>query len=232
VRGSGRDLEALSGEIVECRACPRLVEWREEVARVKRRAWREWTYWGRPVPGFGDPRPGGLYVLGLAPGAHGANRTGRMFTGDRSGAFLYAGLHRHGLASQAESRSRDDGLRLRGVFISNAARCVPPDNRPEPEELRRCSPFLDRELGLLRPRVILALGAIAWQSALGAMERKGHALPRPRPPFAHGALWRAEGGPSVLGCYHVSQQNTQTGRLTEAMFDAVLERALALRSSS
>ena len=229
---SGR-LAALESEVIACRACPRLVAWREEVARVKRRAYREWEYWGRAVPGFGDPRPGGVYVLGLAPGAHGGNRTGRMFTGDRSGDFLYAALHRAGIASQAVSRAREDGLRLRGAFISNAARCVPPGNRPEPEELRRCSGFLDREVELLRPRVILALGAVAWASALGMMERAGHALPRPRPAFGHGALWEPAGegarAPSVLGCYHVSQQNTQTGRLTVAMFDEVLKRALELR---
>ncbi|HYV46677.1 MAG TPA: uracil-DNA glycosylase [Myxococcaceae bacterium] len=224
-------LAALSEEIADCRACPRLVRWREEVARVKRRAYREWEYWGRPVPGFGDPRPGGLYVLGLAPGAHGANRTGRMFTGDGSGDFLYSALHRAGIASRPESHSRDDGLKLRGAFISNAARCVPPGNRPEPEELRRCAPFLDRELALLRPRVIFALGAIAWGAALGAVERAGHELPRPRPRFAHGGSWTPEGGPSVVGCYHVSRQNTQTGRLTAAMFDEVLARALALRTS-
>ena len=224
-------LAALSEEIARCRACPRLVKWREEVARVKRRAYREWEYWGRPVPGFGDPRPGGLYVLGLAPGAHGANRTGRMFTGDGSGDFLYAALHRAGIASQPHSRSHGDGLTLRGAFISNAARCAPPGNRPERVELARCAPFLDRELALLRPRVIFALGAIAWEAALGALERAGHALPRPKPRFSHGGRWAPEGGPSVVGCYHVSRQNTNTGRLTAAMFDEVLEQALAPRSS-
>lgn len=227
----GGAIAALSEEIAGCRACPRLVKWREEVARVKRRAYREWEYWGRPVPGFGDPRPGGVYVLGLAPGAHGANRTGRMFTGDGSGEFLYRALHRAGVASQPESHSRDDGLKLRGAFISNAARCAPPGNRPEPEELRRCAPFLDRELEVLRPRVILALGAIAWGAALGALERAGHRVPRPRPAFAHGGEWRPEGGPSVVGSYHVSRQNTQTGRLTAEMFERVLAQALALRSS-
>lgn len=220
-------LSALAREIEACRVCPRLVAWREEVARVKRRAYRDWEYWGRPVPGFGDPRAW-LYVVGLAPGAHGANRTGRMFTGDRSGDFLYAGLHRAGLASQPKAVSRDDGLRLTGAFITNAVRCVPPDNRPLPEELHACSRFLDRELALLRPAVILALGAIGWNAALGALERAGVAIPRPRPAFAHGAVMRAAGAPALLGCYHVSQQNTQTGRLTAAMFDAILEQARAL----
>jgi len=224
-------LGALEEEIAACRACPRLAAWREEVARVKRRAYRGCEYWGRPVPGFGDPRPGGLYVLGLAPGAHGANRTGRMFTGDRSGDFLYAALHRHGYASRPESRSRDDGLCLNGAYLSNAARCAPPGNRPSQEELRRCSPFLDRELRLVRPGVILALGAIAWQGALGALERAGCALPRPRPAFGHRALLRLAGAPPVLGSYHVSQQNTQTGRLTAAMFDGVLALARELGAS-
>jgi uracil-DNA glycosylase family 4 len=220
-------LDELAREIEVCRVCPRLVAWREEVARVKRRAYRDWEYWGRPVPGFGDPRAW-LYVVGLAPGAHGANRTGRMFTGDRSGDFLYAGLHRAGLASQPRAVSRDDGLTLSGAFITNAARCVPPGNRPLPEELRACSSFLDRELRLLRPRVILALGAIGWASTLGALARAGVDLPSPRPAFAHGAEVRLDGAPVLLGCYHVSQQNTQTGRLTAPMFDAILERARAL----
>jgi uracil-DNA glycosylase family 4 len=202
------------------------VAWREEVARVKRRAYREWTYWGRAVPGFGDARPGGLYILGLAPGAHGANRTGRMFTGDRSGDFLYAALHRHGLASQPTSASADDGLKLKRAFITNAARCVPPGNAPNPTELGRCAPFLDRELAALRPRAILALGAVAWSAAMSALGRDGHPIPKPRPPFAHGAELRTSGAPPLFGCYHVSQQNTQTGRLTAAMFDEVLTRAL------
>lgn len=215
---------ALTEEIVSCRACPRLVAWREEVARTKRRAFRDQEYWGRPVPGFGDPRAA-LAIVGLAPAAHGANRTGRMFTGDRSGEFLYAGLHRAGFASQPHSVHRDDGLRLRSVFITAPVRCAPPENKPSPEEIRRCAPFLDRELGLLRPRVVLALGAIAWESMLEHFARRGLAIPRPRPKFGHGATLELPGAPWVLGCYHVSQQNTQTGRLTPAMFDAVLARA-------
>ncbi len=156
-------LARLAEEIVRCRACPRLVAWREEVARVRRRAYRDETYWGRPVPSFGDPAAR-IVLVGLAPGAHGANRTGRMFTGDRSGDFLYAALHRAGLATRPESVSRDDGLALAGAWITAACRCAPPDNRPSPGELARCAPFLDRELALLRPRAVLALGAIAWEA--------------------------------------------------------------------
>jgi uracil-DNA glycosylase len=223
-------LEALSAELCSCRACPRLVAWREEVARVRRRAHAAQAYWGRPVPGFGDPAAP-LLVLGLAPGAHGANRTGRVFTGDASGEFLYAALHRAGLASQPESRGRDDGLALRGAWLSNAVRCVPPGNAPAPDELRRCAPFLWRELAVLRPRAVLALGAVAWAAALAALAEAGHALPRPRPHFAHRAELRLPGAPALLASYHVSQQNTRTGRLTAAMFDAVLRRAVTLAAA-
>lgn len=220
-------LEHLHAEIIECRACPRLVAWREEVARVKRRAYRDWTYWGRPVPGFGDPRAR-LLIVGLAPAAHGANRTGRMFTGDRSGDFLYAGLHRAGFANQPTSEHRDDGLRLKDAFIVSAGRCAPPDNKPLPEELARCAPFMDREVALLPARVFLALGAIGWNAALGCLGRAGVAIPSPKPAFGHGAEVRFPDGRTLLGCYHVSQQNTQTGRLTPAMFDAVMARVHAL----
>jgi uracil-DNA glycosylase family 4 len=229
-------LALLSAEIVRCRACPRLVAWREEVARTKRRAYRDEAYWGRPVPGFGDPEAR-IVVVGLAPGAHGANRTGRMFTGDGSGEFLYAALHRGGLASEPISRARDDGLVLRGAFITAACRCVPPANRPAPDELARCAPFLDRELAALRQaRVLLALGAIAWEACLGVLARVGYAIPRPRPRFAHGAEWQASSGANtggrgalvLLASYHVSRQNTQTGKLTPAMLDAVIARALAI----
>ncbi len=217
----------LADRIVRCRACPRLVAWREEVARVRRRAFRDEAYWGRPAPGFGDP--GARVVLvGLAPAAHGANRTGRMFTGDRSGDFLYAALHRAGLASQPTSRARGDGLALRDGFVTAACRCAPPDNRPAPDELARCAPFLDAELRTISPRVLVALGAIAWEAALGALARAGHPLPRPRPRFGHGAELHLTGAPVLLGSYHPSQQNTQTGRLTPAMLDAVLARAVAL----
>ena len=200
------------------------MEWREQVAREKRRAYRDWTYWGRPVPGFGDARAE-LVILGLAPAAHGANRTGRVFTGDRSGDFLFAGLHRAGFANQPHSQHREDGLSLTGAFIASPCRCAPPDNKPLPEELTRCAPFLDRELALLPARVILALGGIAWNAALAWMERVGVDIPTPRPAFGHGAELALPGAPLLLGCYHVSQQNTQTGRLTPAMFDEVMSRA-------
>jgi uracil-DNA glycosylase family 4 len=220
-------LARVAREIARCRACPRLVAWREEVARVKRRAYAGERYWGRPVPGFGDPGAP-LVLVGLAPGAHGANRTGRMFTGDASGDFLYAALHRAGLASQPTSERAGDGLVLGGCFISNAARCAPPGNRPAPEELARCAPFLDAELAATAPRAVVALGAVAWDAVLGALARRGVALPRPRPAFAHGAELRLPGAFALVGSYHVSRQNTQTGRLTPAMFDAVIARAQAL----
>jgi uracil-DNA glycosylase family 4 len=222
-----RELMVIAEEVVRCRACPRLVAWREEVARTKRRAYAGEAYWGRPVPGFGDARAR-LVLVGLAPGAHGANRTGRMFTGDASGDFLYSALHRAGIASQSTSLRRGDGLVLRGCFITAACRCAPPDNRPWPDELERCSPFLDRELAALRPRALLALGGVAWRAALDALERSGVPIPRPRPPFAHGAELAPPGGPALVASYHVSRQNTNTGRLTAAMFDAVLARAVAL----
>jgi uracil-DNA glycosylase len=223
-------LRVLAGEITGCCKCPRLVKFREHIAREKRAAYRDQTYWGRAVPGFGDERAR-IVLVGLAPGAHGANRTGRIFTGDRSGDFLYAALHRLGLASQAHAVSKDDGLRLTGVFITCPVRCVPPDNKPTPEELRACAPFLRRELSALgRARVLLALGGIAWKACLDHLERAGHALPRPRPTFAHGAETTI-GDFTLLGSYHVSQQNTQTGRLTPPMFDDVLRRALDLAAA-
>ncbi len=224
----GRDetLGALESEIVACRLCPRLCAWREKVAREKRRAYRDETYWGRPVPGFGDLRAR-LVILGLAPGAHGANRTGRMFTGDDSGAFLYPALHRAGLASQPSSRGRADGLVLRGCWITAVARCAPPDNKPTPEELAACAPFLDRELALLRSaRAVLALGQIAWDGYLRFAERSGAAIPRPRPRFAHGATVESGLPHALVGSYHPSRQNTRTGRLTAAMLDAALARAV------
>jgi uracil-DNA glycosylase family 4 len=202
------------------------VAWREEAARVKVARFRECAYWGRPVPGFGDPGARIVFV-GLAPGAHGANRTGRMFTGDRSGDFLFAAMHRAGLASQSTSRSRDDGLELVDAYIVAAIRCAPPGNRPRPDEIARCSRFLDAEIDLLpRARVFVALGAIAWRACLDHLARRGVATPRPRPSFAHGAVVAVgdagAGDRTLLGSYHVSQQNTQTGKLTPAMFDRVL----------
>ncbi len=223
-------LELLDRAVRKCRKCPRLVAHREEVARTKRRAYLAETYWGKPVTGFGD-RAGRRVVLGLAPGAHGANRTGRVFTGDRSGDFLYAALYRAGLASQPTSERRDDGLVLRGVYVTLAARCVPPGNRPLPAEVEECGGWLDRELTLLAPRVVLALGAIAWNALLDHLERRGLPVPRPRPKFAHGAELALAGGPLLLGSYHVSQQNTQTGRLSAAAFDAIMRRFVAVDNS-
>jgi len=219
-----RGLAALAGEIESCRRCPRLVSWREQVAREKRAAHAGESYWGRPVAGFGDSRAR-LAILGLAPGAHGANRTGRVFTGDRSGDFLFAALWRAGLANQPGSFARGDGLRLDGVWICAAVRCAPPANRPTPQERDNCLPHTRRELDLLGgPPVILCLGAFAWDAALRLLgERR-----RPRPAFAHAAEHRAQSGPVLLASYHVSQQNTFTGRLTAPMFDAIVARALAL----
>jgi len=220
-------LAVLHQEIVACRACPRLVKWREKVAREKRRAYADWTYWGKPVPGFGD-RDARIVLVGLAPGAHGANRTGRMFTGDRSGDFLFAALHRAGLANQPTSVSRDDGLVLRDIYIVAGARCAPPDNAPTPREFANCSSFLDREIALLpHARVFLALGAHAWKSCLDHFARRGVDVPSPRPTFSHGGHVRIA-TLKLVGSYHVSQQNTQTGRLTPAMFDAVVSRAIQL----
>jgi uracil-DNA glycosylase family 4 len=218
----------VAAEIIACRACPRLVEWRERVAKEKVARFADQDYWGRPVPGFGDPAARVL-ILGLAPAAHGGNRTGRIFTGDRSGDFLYGSLHRCGLASQPTSTARDDGLRLRGVYVSAVNRCAPPGNRPTPQERARCLPFLEREIAALEAlRAIVALGAFAWDGALRALASLGHAV-RPKPRFGHGA--EASVGPYVLlGAFHPSQQNTFTGKLTPAMLDAVVERAIALVS--
>jgi uracil-DNA glycosylase len=223
-------LASLSREVVACRRCPRLVAWREQIARERRAAFAEEEYWGRPLPGFGDPLAR-LFVLGLAPAAHGANRTGRMFTGDRSGSFLFAALRRTGFANQGVSTGRDDGLVLRDAWITAAVRCAPPANRPTPEERDACLPFSVRELGLLEnARVVLCLGAFAWDAALrlaATLAGNDASPPRPRPRFGHGAEFLAEGY-SLIGCYHPSQQNTFTGRLTEPMIDAVLVRARVL----
>ena len=217
-------LAILEREIVECRKCPRLVDYREKVAREKRRAFRDWEYWGKPVPGFGDSRAK-LFLLGLAPGAHGSNRTGRMFTGDRSGDFLYAALHRAGFANQATCSHRKDGLVLHNVFISAAARCAPPDNKPLPEELRSCRDYLERELEIVRPKVVLALGKIAWDAYLGILKDRHIIESRGPYAFSHGAEARLRGdNPLLIGVYHPSQQNTQTGRVTPAMYAEVLKR--------
>jgi len=224
-----QQLEQLEREIVDCRRCPRLVAWRELVAREKRASFAHERYWGRPIPGFGDPQARVL-VLGLAPAAHGANRTGRIFTGDRSGDFLFAALHRTGFANQPVSRRADDGLRLTGAWISAAVRCAPPANKPTPAERDACLPYALRELELLVDvRVVVCLGAFAWDAALRILAaRGGVAIPRPRPRFGHGAELALPAAPLLLGCFHPSQQNTFTGKLTAPMIDALLLRARAL----
>ena len=217
-------LHVLNEEIVACRKCPRLVRYREKVAREKRRAYREWTYWGRPVPGFGDGHAA-LLILGLAPAAHGANRTGRMFTGDRSGDFLYAALHKAGFANQPVSKDREDGLRLENVYISATCRCAPPDNKPLPSEILNCRRYFERELEILKPRALLALGKIAWDAYLEILKQRGVIASRALYKFAHGAQAEvAAGVPRLFGVYHPSQQNTQTGRVTLSMYASVLRR--------
>ncbi|HEX5936271.1 MAG TPA: uracil-DNA glycosylase [Actinomycetota bacterium] len=225
---AGDSLERIREEVVVCRLCPRLVAWREQIARDKVARFVDWEYWGRPVPGSGDPRARVL-ILGLAPAAHGGNRTGRIFTGDRSGDFLFASLHRTGYANQATSVSIDDGLKLRDAYVAAVNRCAPPANKPTPDERANCLPYLVREVRLLgRLKVIVLLGQFAWDGALLALREIGHTV-RPKPRFGHGA--EAIVGPYVLlGCFHPSQQNTFTGRLTPDMMDAVFERARDLAS--
>jgi uracil-DNA glycosylase len=221
-------LRVLESEIIQCRRCPRLRDYCGEIARDKRKAFANWEYWGKPVPGFGDIRAG-IWIVGLAPGAHGANRTGRVFTGDRSGDFLFAALHRAGMASQPSSIHRDDGLALRGVYISSAARCAPPGNKPLPEELANCSEYLDREWEMLKQaRVMLALGKIGWAATVALARRRGCDFPEGKREFGHGALMRLTENRWILGSYHVSQQNTFTGKLTAAMFDEILKRSREL----
>ena len=216
-------LDRLEREIIDCRRCPRLVEWRERVAREKRAAFAGESYWGRPIPGFGDPRARVL-IFGLAPAAHGANRTGRVFTGDRSGDFLFAALHRTGFANQPVSRRRDDGLALRDCWITAAVRCAPPANKPLPAERDNCATWLHAELQLLEhARVVVCLGAFAWEAGWKQLAPGV----RPRPRFGHAAEARA-GAYTMLGCFHPSQQNTFTGKLTPAMIDAVLKQARTL----
>jgi uracil-DNA glycosylase family 4 len=222
-------LEVLAQEIVACEKCPRLRRHCEDVARVKRRAYRDWTYWGRPVPGFGDPRARVL-VIGLAPGAHGSNRTGRMFTGDKSGDFLYRALHETGFASRPESQSREDGLKLTGLYISAAARCAPPDNRPTPGELAKCRPYLEREIDLLKHvRVVVALGGVAFRIYLSVLRDRGTIKSLAEFGFGHHVVHRTgPGDPVLIGSYHPSQQNTSTGRLTFPMLREVFEAARQL----
>jgi uracil-DNA glycosylase len=214
-------LTAVAADVVVCRACPRLVAWREQVAVDKRAAFRDETYWGRPVPGFGDPAAR-IVVLGLAPAAHGANRTGRVFTGDRSGDFLFASMHRCGLANQPVSVRAEDGLTLDGVWVTASVKCAPPANDPTPAERDACAPFLRRELDAVRPAVVLCLGAFGYAAACRFYRV------RPRPRFGHGVEVAVDGGPVLVCSFHPSQQNTFTGRLTPAMLDAVVARAVEL----
>ncbi|WP_369023787.1 uracil-DNA glycosylase [Nocardia cyriacigeorgica] len=227
-----RTIAELDETLTHCRACPRLVAWRELVARQKRAAFRDQTYWGRPVPGFG-PDDARMLIVGLAPAAHGANRTGRMFTGDRSGEVLYAAMYGVGLANQPTAVSRDDGLRLHGVRIASPVRCAPPANKPTPDERDRCRHWLDTELRLLAPplRSVMVLGGFGWQALLPVLADAGWRIPRPRPKFGHGAHYELAATDAareplhLFGCYHVSQQNTFTGRLTPAMIEDMLVRA-------
>ena len=215
-------LEELNAQIIACRTCPRLVEWREQVAREKRKAYRDHDYWGKPVPGFGDPRARVL-VVGLAPGAHGSNRTGRQFTGDGSGNFLYPALHRAGFANQPHSSARDDGLELRDMYITASGRCAPPGNKPTTEELDNCQPFLEREIQLIQPKVIVVLGRIAFERVVRIYSVRSNGWK-----FAHGAIFQLPGGTQLICSYHPSQQNTLTGKLTVEMFDEIWKRAKSL----
>jgi uracil-DNA glycosylase len=240
-----RELAESAGSLAEltaresvCRACPRLVAWREEVATVRRKSFAAEQYWGRPIPGWGEPEPA-ILIVGLAPAAHGGNRTGRIFTGDRSGDFIFASLHRCGLAALPTSVSAGDGQRLIGTRMTAAVHCAPPDNKPTPRERDTCTPWLTAELAFVGPflRVIVALGGFAWQALWPVLAQAGYQVPKPRPAFAHGAeaiASSADGAVVVIGCYHPSQQNTFTGRVTPAMFDAIFTRArdLGLGSGS
>jgi uracil-DNA glycosylase len=217
-------LRIIAEEVSACRKCPRLTEYREKVAKEKRRAYREWEYWGRGIPGFGDPGAD-LFILGLAPAAHGGNRTGRVFTGDRSGDFLFKALYETGFANQPTSLHREDGLRLKNAYIAAAVRCAPPANKPLPSEIENCRSYLDRELAVLRPKAMLALGKIAWDAYLDILKNEGKIASRAAYKFGHGAeIEIAQDLPRLFGVYHPSQQNTQTGRVTEAMYEQVLKR--------
>ena len=215
-------LNKINEEIISCRRCPRLVEWREEVARLKRRAYRDQEYWGKPVPGFGDPQARVL-IVGLAPGAHGSNRTGRVFTGDASGGFLYPALYRAGFANQPWAESRSDGLILKDIYIAAVAHCAPPANKPSLEELNNCQPYLERTIQILKPEVIVCLGRIAFERILGMYSASKLGFK-----FAHGAAYQVESGEWILCSYHPSQQNTLTGKLTEKMFDEIWARTKEL----
>jgi uracil-DNA glycosylase family 4 len=219
-------LELLNREIVSCRKCPRLVAWREQMAREKRKAYKDEAYWGKPVPGFGDPKAR-ILVVGLAPGAHGSNRTGRQFTGDASGNFLYPALHRAGFSNQPRAESRSDGLILKDIYITASARCAPPDNKPRPEELNNCQPFLEREIELIKPKVIVCLGRIAFERTLRIYSARSSAHK-----FGHGVSYQLQNGVWILCSYHPSQQNTSTGKLTAAMFDEIWAKAKILMEAS
>ncbi|MBH0208412.1 MAG: uracil-DNA glycosylase [Nitrospira sp. HN-bin3] len=220
-----RTLAVLNQTITDCSACPRLVVYRQGIAKQKRKQYRDWVYWGRPVPGFGDHRAR-LYVLGLAPAAHGGNRTGRVFTGDRSGDWLYEALHRYGFANQAESQSREDGLILTDCYIGATVRCAPPGNKPMPDEFKRCNQYLQAEMRLLKHhRVVVALGKIAFDHYLKTCRSQGRTIPVPAPTFGHGSIYRSPWGVTLVSSYHPSQQNTFTGKLTRPMFHAVFQRA-------
>ena len=218
-------LRILQQTIISCRQCPRLVTYRQEVARTKVRRFREFDYWAKPLPGFGDPHAR-LLIVGLAPAAHGGNRTGRIFTGDRSGDWLYGALYRFGFASRPDSVSREDGMRLRNCFITATVRCAPPGNKPLPEEFLRCRPYLVQELQLLtQVRVVVALGKIAQEGYLNACRELGRSIPKPRPAFGHGLVHQLPWGVTLIASYHPSQQNTFTGKLTHPMFDAIFSKA-------
>lgn len=220
-----RRLSVLNDTIVSCTACPRLVNYRQLIARQKRRQYRDWTYWGRPIPGFGDPNAR-LYVLGLAPAAHGGNRTGRVFTGDRSGDWLYRALFQYGFANQAESTHQEDGLRLTDCYIGATVRCAPPGNKPERDEFEQCNRFLQEEIRLLKNhRIVIALGKIAFDHYLKTCRALGFMIPTPVPKFGHGVVSRLSWGVLLVGSYHPSQQNTFTGKLTRPMFHSVFRRA-------
>jgi uracil-DNA glycosylase family 4 len=224
-----KDFEALQQTIVDCRKCPRLVAWRERIAREKVRRHRDEEYWGRPLPAYGDPHAA-ILVVGLAPAAHGGNRTGRMFTGDRSADWLYEALHKFGFASRPSSLHRDDGLRLHDCLITAAARCAPPQNKPSRIELENCRPFLRQEIAMLTSlRVVIALGRIGFDAFLKAWQESGHALPRPKPAFRHAGEWQMPDGPTLISSYHPSQQNTLTGKLTRPMFHRIFQRARQIR---
>ena len=226
-----RELRVIASEVTACKKCPRLVDYREKVAREKRRAFRESSYWGRGIPGFGDPRAK-LFILGLAPAAHGGNRTGRVFTGDRSGDFLFQALYEAEFANQPTSTNREDGLQLRNAYIAAAVRCAPPANKPLPGEIQNCRVYLERELAILKPTIILALGKIAWDAYLDLLRADGKIASRADYKFGHGVECAMPGGERLVGVYHPSQQNTQTGRLTPAMYRKVLQRIRISLSSS